>query len=149
MASLSSMQSDLRYWNNQVNEMNRKVKMLKKRRSDVDTIKTVFCRVVSDNSDDVNKKIRSTSQNLDSAIEHSGRERYLDQLFWGKNEQGIGIDVNLISAWSEMNREINDIDRQLNERQSSLSQAQNRVRNLKSNIAAEEKRQRDESRKKA
>lgn len=145
MASLGSMQNDLRYWNNQAEEMDRKIRKLKKRRSDVEAVKTALAKVAGNNAGDVNSKIRSAGQKLDSAIGHSGRESQLDAILAGKNEQGIGGDGNLTSADGELQRELNEVNRQLGEAEAGLTQAKNRARSLKSDIAEEEKRQREEA----
>lgn len=144
MASLNSLRNELRYWNNQLNTLNAKLKKLKKRHKDIESVKDALRTTAHNNSNDVNNKLRSAGQRLDCAIEYSTKENQLDFIFYGKNEQEFGGEYYLSAADSELQREWNDINRQISETESAISRAQGKVWNLKAAIAAEERRQREE-----
>lgn len=148
MASLDSMRSDLRYWNNQESIWSEKAKKLKRRRNDVEAVKAALNTVVNRNMDDVNNKLYSAKQKLaDSVGRYDGGGNF-GTAFEGKNEQGVGVDGNLTSADSELQRELNSINQQLGEAEGNLSQAQQRKNSLRTVIAEEERRQREEERRK-
>lgn len=149
MASLSSLRSNLSYWKGQVNALNAKVKKLRNRRSDVESVKKALKTTVNNNSSDINRKIRSASNKLDDAINYSGRDSQLRAILSGKDERTLGSDNSLTSADGELQRELNDINRQLGEADSALSTAKSRVRDVQAAITAEERRQREEAARKA
>jgi prefoldin subunit 5 len=145
MASLSSLRSDLRYWESQRKDFEAKLKKLKERKNDVEGVKNQLKNIAGNNSGDVNAKIRSAAQKLENAIEYAGKEGQLDSIFSGKEERAVGGDGNLSSADSEIVRELNSIDRQISEAESSLATAKSKISSIKSAIAAEEQRQREEA----
>ncbi|MGI6084508.1 MAG: hypothetical protein ACOYIF_03575 [Acetivibrionales bacterium] len=145
MASLSSLSSSLNYWNNQVNELNKKLKKLKKRRSDVEDVKRALKSTANGSASDVNNKIHVASYNLGIGITYSGKDSQLHAIFSGKAEQPLASDGNLSFADSELNRELNDIERKISETDSSLTTAKNKVRDIKAAIAAEKRQQREKA----
>ncbi|MDR1960702.1 MAG: hypothetical protein LBQ16_00280 [Gracilibacteraceae bacterium] len=144
MASLSSLRRDLNQQNAQVSELNDKIQRLKKRRSDVEDIRRELSNTAGSNAGEVNNKVRAAGSNLDKAIKHSGQDSRLQSLFSGKIESAVGADSHLTSADSELQMELADVNRKINEAESNLAAAQRRVSALKSAIAAEERREREE-----
>lgn len=149
MSSLSSLRSELSHWNNRVNELNDEIKKLKRRSSDVEGAKNALKSTANGNSGDVNNKIRSVGDRLDSAIDYSGKDGQLHGILSGKDERSVGSDNSLSSADSELQRELNDINRKLGEAESNLSAAKRKVGDVKAAIAAEERRQREKARAKS
>ena len=149
MASLTSLRSDLNYWNGQVSDLNEKIRKLNRRRTEVEGIKNGLKSTVESNSSDVNKKLLSTRNKLDDAIDYTGEDSKLNAILSGKDEGAICSDSNLASIDSELQRELNDIDRQLGEAESSLRTANGKVSDIKAAIAAEEKREREAATRKA
>lgn len=142
-----SLLSDLyRQYNNLVSSItgqNNKITKLKRRRSEVETIQRNLNSVANGNSSDVNSKIRTAAQKLETGIEYSSKEYKLDQILSGKNEGGISSDTNLANAYNELQKEINDINRQISEAEAEKNSANNKANNVKSQIRAEEKRIKD------
>ena len=146
MANLKSMRSNLSYWNNQINELSARIKKLKRRRTDVESVKSTLRIVANNNAQDINGKMHTVDQKLGTSIEYAGKGNQLASIFVGRNEQGVGIDGNLTSVDHELQQELNEINRQLGNAEASQSQAQGKVRELKSAITAEEQRQIEEER---
>jgi len=149
MANLSSLRSDLNYWNGQVNAMNDKIKKLKRRRNDVDSVISTLKSTVNNNAGDVNSRMRSAGGKLDRAISYSGKGSQVNAILSGKDERTLGSDNNLTAANEELQRELNDINRKLGEAEDSLTTANRRVSDTRTAIAAEERRQREEAARKA
>lgn len=141
--------SALDYWNNQVNALNNRIRKLKRRRGEVESVKSELRSTAGSNSNDVNNKIRQAARRLDSAIEYSGKESRLYGILAGKSEQPASGDGYLSSADSAIQQEINDINRQLGEAESELRTAQGECSKARAAIAAEERRQREEAAQKA
>lgn len=143
MASLSSLRRDLRYWRNQADDLEGEIRRLKRRRRDVESVKSALKSAADHNSNDVNRRLRASGQKLDNAINHSGKESQLNAILSGKDEQNLGLDSSLSSAEIQIQRELYDIDRQLNEAEERRSRAKDEVRDLKAEIAMEERRERE------
>jgi hypothetical protein len=111
----------------------------------VESVKSSLKSVASNNSSDVNSKIRATRQKLESAIEYSSKESLLDAILSGKEEGALGTDFNLTSADSELQRELNDINRKISDTEYAINDAKNRISSIKSAIEIEERRQREEA----
>jgi prefoldin subunit 5 len=148
VSSLSSLRSELNYWNNQVNELNNKIIRLKRRRSDVEGVKNALRSVASANAGDVNNKLRLSGGKLDSAIDYSGQDGRLQAILSRKDERTLGSDSNLTSSDSELQRELNDVNRKITEAENALAAAKRKVSDLKAAIAAEERREREAARRK-
>ena len=147
--SLSSLNSSLSHWNNQVRTINASIKKLRRRRSDVDEVIGNLKNTARNNASDVNKKINTSIGKLDSAIDYQGKNNLLRAILSGKNEGLVGTDNDLTSADGELKRELNSIDRQIADSEGDLLTAKSRVSNIKADIAAEERRQREEAAQKA
>ena len=147
MASLSSLNSTLRYWNNKVTEYNDEIKRLKKRRSDVEDAKNKLKSVANGNAEDVNSKLKTISDKLSYGYNCPDKNGSVQSIFSGKTDGGLG-DGNLSSADRELQNELNDINRRIGETETALSRAKSEVSNTKSAISAEERRLREEANKK-
>lgn len=147
--SLSSLNSSLNHWSNQVRSLNALIKKLKRRRSDLEEVLRNLKNTVTDNSSDVNNRIKSSASKIDSAIDYSGKNNILNAILAEKYERAIGTDNNLTSADGELKRELSSIDRQISDSESDLSTAKRRVSDIRADIEAEERRQREESARKA
>ena len=145
MASLGSLRSELNYWNGQVNALSDKKRKLEKRRSDVEGAKSALRATASSNSSDVNKKISSAAGKLEGAIKYSDKDGQIGAILAGKDERDVGSDSNLASCDGELQREINDVNRQIAETDGALADARRRVGDIAAAIAAEERRMREEA----
>lgn len=145
MSSLSSLRSQLSYWNGQITGLNNKIKKLKARLKDVENVKKALQTTASGNSSDVNSKLRSTANKLDTAIDYSGKDGQLRSILSGKEEHGVGSDGSLTSADGELQREIRDINNKITEAENALASAKCKVSDIKSAITIEERRLREEA----
>lgn len=148
MASLNSMKSDLSRWNSTVSSLNGEIKNLKQRKKDIENLRSALRKAANDNSSDVNNKIRTTGQKLETGIEYGSKESLLDSILSGKNEGGLDSDGFLSDADRELQKELRDCEGKLGSKESELSQAKTRVSSLQTSIRQEEKRQWDENLKK-
>lgn len=149
MADLGYLRSELNFWNSQASALRQKIEKLNRRSKDVKNIKSALNTEASRNAGEVNGRLWSAAQKLESGIEHSAKDSWLDAIFAGKNEQTVGADPNLTFADRDLQREIDNIDCQLAEANANLSKAQNNAGNCRNAIAAEESRQREEQERRA
>ena len=145
MASLSSLYITLNYWNNKVNEYNDEIRRLKRRRSDIEGIKSKLKSIADGSSDDVNGKLRTVSEKLSNGLNCPDKNSRVQSILAGKSEHRIGADDKLTPADNELQRELNDVNRRIGEAESALSRAKNEVNATKSAISAEERRLREEA----
>lgn len=136
MADLSYLTSQLRYWENQVNALNNKIKKLKRRKKDVQAVISNLKGTAPKNASDINGKLKQAALSLDMGINYSGRDSQINSIFSNKNDKGFG-DSNVSSANNELQRELNDIDRKIEEAQRELNRAKERVKEYKSAVAVE------------
>ena len=149
MANLSTLRSSLNYWNGQVSDLNDKLKNLKKRQSDVENVKNALNSTVNGDSSGVNGKIRSAAGKLGSAVGYSGKDSQLNAILSGKDERTVGSDNCLTSADGDLQRELNDIGGKTTDTNNALAAAKRNAADYKSAVSAEEKRELDESIRKA
>ena len=148
MASLSSLNSTLNYWKNQVTAANKKIKCLKRRLSDVKTIKKNLLSVADDNASDVNGRIRNLRDKLVVGCDCPQKNASIAEILSGKDEKILESDTNLSVANSEFQKELNDINRKLGEAETSLERAQSEVAKTKSAVTTEERRVKEEEKNK-
>lgn len=138
MADLSTLKSSLKSWQNQRDTLEKEIKDLKQRKKDVEKIKSALQRAATNNSDDINRKLRTICQNIDDGMEYSSS---LD--FSGKEDKSTG-DGDVSSANGELQKEINDVESKISTKESELDSAKRRISSLRSQISDEERRQRQE-----
>ena len=143
MSVLSTLQSTLNYWVDQVTGTNEKIRQLNKRRNDVESVKNALRSKSDGNAGGVNNRIHTSQDKLTGAIDCSEIGSKLYAIFSGKDERYLGSDSNLTSADSELQRELDDINRQLNDANSALASAKNKVSNTKTDITTEQKKEQD------
>lgn len=148
MANIYSLRAEKNNCNAKISNLESKLKKLKKRKSGVEDVKKSLKSVVERNVNDVNDKIRSTAQKLEASIEYSEKEGLLDAIFSGKQEGSLSGDGYIAPANSELQRELDNINSQIGETESNLTNTKNRLKNIKVAITAEERRLWEESRKK-
>lgn len=140
MADLSYLTSQLRYWENQANSLNKKIKKLKRRKKDVQTVIGNLNSAASKNASDINSKLKQTANSLDAGIDYSGRDSQINSIFRNKNDKGLG-DSNISSAGNELQRELRDTDSKIEDAQREYSRAKDKVRDYKSAVAVEKEHQ--------
>ena len=145
MASLTSLRSNLNYWNGQVNQQSEKIKQLKKRRTDVENVKKALTATASSNSDNVNDRIHTSQGKLNDGIGYIEKNAQVASILTGKTERSVGSDNNLTFADSELQKELNSTDSKISEAENALATAKRNVNETRTAIAAEEQRQREEA----
>jgi len=138
LASRSSLNSTLRYWNNKVNEYNSELIQLRKRRDNVKGIKSQLKSIVNCSAEDVNSKLRSITDNLTLGMNAPDKNNRVRSILTCKNEGSIDSDDKLSSADRELQNELNDLDQRINDTNTALTRAKSEVRSTKSSISAEE-----------
>lgn len=139
MANLSSLKSNLRYWQGKRDEIDGDIKDLKQRKKDVERIQKTLQRTASNNSGDVNRKLNSLASALDAGMKYSKSPDLS-----GKTDDGVG-DSNVAAANSELNKELGDINGDISDKNSELEYAKRQISSYRSQISEEERRQRQES----
>lgn len=145
--SISSLQSELRYWQRRALELTNKLNQLKKRKKDVEDALKALDSTVRSNVDDVNSKIKSTVNDLDDGIRYEPNN-CINSIFDNKYEGETGSDSDLSSAASELRKEISDTGDKITETEQELAAAVSKIKDLQAEIAAEAQRELAEKAKK-
>lgn len=140
MSYLSSLESDLRYWEGKVSVLNTTLKQLKKRKQDVEEAVKVLNSTAKNGACDVNSAIYDTKNALDDGIDYSERNSSINSIFANKLEQEAGIDSNLSAATSELYKELSDVNEKIDTCERDLAQAKANVSSTKAAISAEIRR---------
>lgn len=138
MASLSALKSSLRSWQSKYDDIESKIKKLKRRKKDVEGLQNTLQKVASNNSGDINRKLNSLANSLQDGMEY---QKSLD--FSGKNDNGAG-DGDIAAANSSLSRELSRISGDISDKNSELEYAKQQISSYRSQINAEERRQRQE-----
>lgn len=149
MSYLSSLESDLRYWEGKVSELNATLKLLKKRKLDVEEAARTLNSTSGNGSIKINYLIEVTKNDLENGIDYSERNSSISAIFANKLEQDSSGDSNLSSAASELSKELSDVNEKIIECERKLEQAKANVRSTKSAISAENRRLESERAKEA
>lgn len=140
MADLSYLTSQLRYWENQADALSQKIKKLKQRKKDIQEIIKNLNSVSPRSASDINGKLKSTSNSIDSGIDYTGKDSQINNIFRNKNDQALG-DGNVSSASSELQKELRETERKIDEAQREYNKAKEKIKDYKAAIAVEKKKQ--------
>ena len=140
MADLSYLTSQWRYWDNQANSLAQKKKKLKQRKKDVEEIISNLNKISPRNASDINGKLKQVMSNLDNGIDYSNRDAQINAIFRNKNDQALG-DGNVSSAANELQRELRDTERKIDETQREYNRAAEKAKDYKTAMAVEKARQ--------
>jgi uncharacterized coiled-coil DUF342 family protein len=144
---LNQMQNQRNQLNNQVTNINTTINNLNRRRNDVLQIQTNLNNTSNTGVSNVNSRMNSANNALTSGLSSSTLGGRIQGIFSGKNERAIGSDSDLTDTNASLQREIGNIDNQLQTQRTALSNATNSVNNLNSNISAQERAIRTEQNK--
>ena len=137
MSDLSGLYAQLRYWQQEVRRLKEKIKKLKQRIKDVEKVKKELKNAIDKDGSAVNKKIRSTREDLLDGISSPEKRGRLEGIFSGKEEKGLGYDSNLTQVDQSLQKDLNETQRKLTDAQNELKRAESRVRDIQNAIARE------------
>ncbi len=147
MADLGYLKSQLNYWKRQLNEYNDSLRKYKQRKRDVESVITYLKNVSNNNSSDVNNKLIISSNILDAGINYSGKDAMINSILSNKKDQGSN-DENISSAHGQLQRELSECNRKIDEYQRKIDDCKSKIREYSSAVSAEESRQRQQALKK-
>lgn len=140
MADLSYLTSQWRYWDNQAGTLSKKLKKLKQRKKDIQEIISNLNSASPRNASDINGKLKQVANSLDNGIDYSNRDSQINSIFRNKNDQALG-DSNVSSAANELQRELRDTERKIDETQREYNRAAEKAKDYKAAMAVEKARQ--------
>jgi len=143
MSTLSSLQSDLAYWNNRVDALKIEIESLKKRKTDVGNVKNILVSIAGSDSSMVNGQMQTAKSNLLFGIDYSNKNALLHSIFEAKEEQPATADADVSFADHNLKQELDNIENKLCDLNNDLNTATQKVSSIKSAIAAEERRIRE------
>ena len=144
MASLSSLRSQRSYWIGRRDDLYREIKELQERKKDIENALKEINKVAPNNAGDINNDLQRSIDQLDRALNYSAKDAELYEIFANKQDQGTG-DSNISQAVSELNKELTQTDRDINDKEADYEYAKAEISRLEREIAAEKQRQFQES----
>ena len=117
---------------------------MKQRLDDIKSAIKELSKVSDSNSGDVNKALSKTRKNVEGGINYPEKASSFSAIFDGKEEKGIS-DPDLSQADSQLNKELADTQKKLDEAQYQLKIEKNRRERIKDEIRAEERRIKESS----
>lgn len=132
MGDYESILSQMRYWEREVTRLRNELKKWKKRKKDVESVKSSLSSVAQNSSSDVNSKITKASDSIDRSIDYPEKEGSMDAIFVGRMEAAVGGDANLSQANSSLQTEVNICAQKITQLQNELNAAEREIKRLRS-----------------
>jgi len=144
-ALLAQLHRDLSHWNGRVTSINAELTRQRRRLRDAEGARRDLGSNVNTGVSGVNAPLHLTRNNKVSGICHSARDAQINAILSGRDEQPVGVDSNLTSADSEIQREVIAVQNRIAELERELATAQRNVTDTRNAISAEEMRIREEA----
>ncbi|EOS53216.1 hypothetical protein C809_00161 [Lachnospiraceae bacterium MD335] len=132
MGDYESILSQIRYWEREATRLRNELKKWRKRKKDVESVKSSLSSVAQNSSSDVNSKITKANDSIDRSIDYPEKEGPMDVIFVGRMEAAVGGDVNLSQANSSLQTEINICAQKITQLQNELNAAEREISRLRS-----------------
>lgn len=127
---LSSLQSSLSNFKSQRDKQ-------KKRKSDLESIIKTMKSVCNDRTDDVNTHLNKMINNYEGAIKGISSVSTLITTTTSDKEKDIYSDNYMNSALTQLQLELNDVDRKINELDTKITNTNSQISSCQSSIRAE------------
>lgn len=132
MGDCESVLNQIRYWEREATRLRNELKKWKKRKKDVESVKSSLSSVAQNSFSDVNSKITKANDSIDRSIDYLEKEGSMDAIFVGCMEAAVGGDVNLSQANSSLQTEINICAQKITQLQNELNAAEREISRLRS-----------------
>lgn len=132
MGDYESILNQIRYWEREVTRLRNELKKWKKRKRDVESVKSSLSSVAQNSSSDVSSKITKANDSIDRSIDYPDKEGSMDAIFVGRMEAAVGGDANLSQANSSLQIEINICVQKITQLQNELNAAEREIKRLRS-----------------
>lgn len=140
MSTLSNLQSTLRRLQSQKTSAEQELRILRQRKSDVETISNSLFRVSDDGAGSINSYLLKTADDLTSAVS-GNRNIYVQQSrFAGEKEKGGDADARLSTSLSNLRSELKSTEKKIAELTSEVDRLKISIRNTEKAIDEEKKR---------
>jgi prefoldin subunit 5 len=132
MGNCESILNQIRYWEREATRLRNELKKWKKRKKDVESVKSSLSSVAQNSSSDVNSKITKANDSIDRSIDYPEKGGSMDAIFVGRMEAAAGGDVNLSQTNSSLQTEINICTQKITQYQNELNAAEREISRLRS-----------------
>jgi len=132
MGNCESILNQIRYWEREATRLRNELKKSKKRKKDVESVKSSLSSVAQNSSSDVNSKITKANDSIDRSIDYPEKGGSMDAIFVGRMEAAAGGDVNLSQTNSSLQTEINICTQKITQYQNELNAAEREISRLRS-----------------
>ncbi len=140
MSYLSSLESRYAALKRERSDCEAKLKVQKKRKSDVEGLIRVLCRVSEEKVDSVNKSLRSIKENLMSGVTLGSKFVSRAGEMDGAQEKDSGSDSQISAALDNLQKELSATERRITEYEGNIRSLSSQIDRVADDIRDEKRR---------